>query len=43
VTAPEQQARYNIDQMLELAGWSVQDRDDFDFTLRGASPSGSFL
>ncbi len=29
---PEQKARRTIDRLLELAGWSVQDREDFDFT-----------
>lgn len=30
MATPEEQARHNIDQMLEDAGWSVQDRDNFD-------------
>ncbi len=29
---PEQLARHNIDRMLELAGWSVQDMSGLDFT-----------
>ena len=32
LTTPEQLARHNIDRMLELAGWSVQDVKDLDFT-----------
>ena len=32
MTTPEQRARHNIDRMLELAGWSVQDAIDLDFT-----------
>ncbi len=31
-TTPEQLARHNIDRMLELAGWSVQDMKGLDFT-----------
>jgi type I restriction enzyme R subunit len=30
---PEQQARQSIDRMLDLAGWSVQDKTDFDPTV----------
>jgi hypothetical protein len=32
LATPEQLARHNIDRMLELAGWSVQDAKDVDFT-----------
>jgi Aldehyde dehydrogenase family len=32
LTTPEQLARHNIDRMLEIAGWSVQDAKDVDFT-----------
>ncbi len=32
LTTAEQLARHNIDRMLELAGWSVQDVKDLDFT-----------
>jgi type I restriction enzyme, R subunit len=32
LTTPEQLARHNIDRMLELAGWSVQDMKGVDFT-----------
>src|SRR5215203_16620 len=32
LTTPEQLARHNIDRMLELAGWSVQNVKDMDFT-----------
>ena len=32
LTTPEQLARHNIDRMLELAGWSVQDMKSLDFT-----------
>jgi type I restriction enzyme M protein len=31
VATPEQQARHNIDRMLDVAGWDAQDREDFDF------------
>src|SRR5215210_35108 len=31
LTTPEQLARHNIDRMLDLAGWSVQDTKDRDF------------
>lgn len=31
MTTPEQLARHNIDRMLELAGWGVQDMKDLDF------------
>jgi type I restriction enzyme, R subunit len=31
LTTPEQLARHNIDRMLELAGWGVQDMKDLDF------------
>ncbi len=30
MTTPEQQARHDIDRLLESTGWSVQDRDTFD-------------
>src|SRR5215211_3673227 len=33
LTTPEQLARHNIDRMLELAGWSVQDMKALDFTV----------
>ncbi|NIA10283.1 MAG: hypothetical protein GWP10_11300 [Nitrospiraceae bacterium] len=29
---PEQKARKKIDKMLELSGWSVQNRDKIDFS-----------
>src|SRR5215204_1841155 len=32
LATPEQLARHDIDRMLELAGWSVQDEKDLDFT-----------
>jgi hypothetical protein len=32
MSTPEELARQNIDQMLGLARWSVQDTDDVDFT-----------
>lgn len=32
MATPEQLARHRIDRMLELAGWSVQDAKDLDFT-----------
>ena len=32
MSTPEELARHDIDQMLELAGWSVQDTDGVDFT-----------
>ena len=32
MATPEQLARHNIDRMLELAGWSVQDMSGLDFT-----------
>src|SRR5215203_5083382 len=32
LTAPEQLARHNIDRMLQLTGWSVQDMKELDFT-----------
>src|SRR5215212_3536030 len=32
LATPEQLARHNIDRMLEIAGWSVQDAKDVDFT-----------
>ena len=32
MTTPEQRARYNIDRMLELASWSVQNMNGMDFT-----------
>src|SRR5215211_2512998 len=31
LATPEQLARHNIDRMLEIAGWSVQDAKDVDF------------
>ena len=31
MTTPEQRARHDVDRMLELAGWSVQDMADLDF------------
>lgn len=31
MVTPEQRARHNIDRMLELAGWSVQDKNDLNF------------
>jgi type I restriction enzyme, R subunit len=41
LTAPEQVARHNIDRMLALAGWSVQDSKDLDFTAsRGVALRG---
>ena len=32
---PEQQARVNIDNLLEQAGWSVQDSDALNLYARG--------
>jgi type I restriction enzyme, R subunit len=32
MSTPEELARHNIDLMLELAGWSVQDMKSLDFT-----------
>ena len=32
MSTPEELARHNIDLMLELAGWSVQDMKGLDFT-----------
>ncbi len=32
MSTPEQLARHNIDRMLQLAGWSVQDMKGLDFT-----------
>jgi type I restriction enzyme, R subunit len=33
LATPEQRARHNVDRMLELAGWSVQDLNALDFTV----------
>jgi type I restriction enzyme, R subunit len=32
LATPEERARYKIDLMLDLTGWSVQDKDNFDPT-----------
>ena len=32
MATPEERARHNVDLMLDLAGWSVQDMDYLDFT-----------
>jgi type I restriction enzyme, R subunit len=37
---PEQRARQNIDRMLQIAGWNVQDMDAFDLSAaRGVAIS----
>jgi len=37
VSGPERRARKNIDGMLEVAGWSVQDLDEYDFSFLGVA------